>query len=242
MVLAAEVTGHPAVAMALGIGTVGLGGFVVAMAWSVHARQIRLAERIARRQPVVTASAGAAGTTVAEDTGVAMAGRARAALAIEGPDTVVSGMAATYRLGPDSPWQVLSWTVSGGSFAQTYDQGDRGQLTVMAGSPGSLQVTVRATDGTTEQTSTKLVTVEEAATAVRPSFTVRLFLQGWGLVVVAIVIVGFAGTLGALGVFPSSDFVALVSPLAALLGVVAIARTGADGTGHATPEKDSKDP
>ena len=62
-----------------------------------------------------------------------------------------------------------------------------------------------------------------------PPFTLRLFLHGWGLVVVAVLIVGFAGALNALGNFTSSDFIALAVPLAALLGVLAVAR----GTGEA---------
>src|SRR6266568_9183271 len=52
---------HPAVAGLLGLGTAGLAGVVVAMAWSVHARQIRLAEQLARRQFTVTGEAGEAG-------------------------------------------------------------------------------------------------------------------------------------------------------------------------------------
>ena len=46
--------GHPAVAGLLGLGAAGLAGVVVAMAWSVHARQIRLAELLARRQFILT--------------------------------------------------------------------------------------------------------------------------------------------------------------------------------------------
>src|SRR5262249_58050616 len=53
--------GHPAVAALLGLGAAGLAGAVVAMAWSVHVRQIRLAERLARRQFLVMPDSGAAG-------------------------------------------------------------------------------------------------------------------------------------------------------------------------------------
>ena len=52
---------HPAVAGLLGLGAAGLAGGVVAMAWSVHARQIRLAELLVRRARVPgTGSATAA--------------------------------------------------------------------------------------------------------------------------------------------------------------------------------------
>src|SRR5690242_10707749 len=45
--------GHPAVAALLGLGAAALAGAVVAMAWAVHSRQIRLAEQLARRQFLV---------------------------------------------------------------------------------------------------------------------------------------------------------------------------------------------
>ena len=47
-------TSQPVVAALFGLGASGLAGAVVAMAWSVHARQIRLAELMIRRQFVLT--------------------------------------------------------------------------------------------------------------------------------------------------------------------------------------------
>ena len=46
----AQGASHPAVAAWLGLGTAAVAAVVVAMAWSVNARQIRLAELLARRQ------------------------------------------------------------------------------------------------------------------------------------------------------------------------------------------------
>ena len=57
----AEGASHPAVAAWLAIGTAGLAAVVVAMAWNVNARQIRLAELLARRQFLVTSEARTAG-------------------------------------------------------------------------------------------------------------------------------------------------------------------------------------
>ena len=63
---------------------------------------------------------------------------------------------------------------------------------------------------------------------------------GAGHPAVAVLIVGLAAALEALGSLPSSDFIALVVPLAALLGVVTVGRGGADarrrpGQGRAQP-------
>src|SRR6516225_4408522 len=52
--------GHPAVAALLGVGAAALAGAVVAMAWAVHSRQIRLAEQLARRQFLVMTEPAAA--------------------------------------------------------------------------------------------------------------------------------------------------------------------------------------
>src|ERR1700738_2160126 len=118
--------GHPAVAGLLGLGAAGLAGAVVAMAWSVNVRQIRLAEQLARRQFIVTDEAGAAGRAVegngrsggptgggagggavngngrSEATTEAVEGAVGAGPAspvlIDGPDTVVTGEQARYRV------------------------------------------------------------------------------------------------------------------------------------------------
>src|ERR1700761_739780 len=63
--------GPPVVAGLLGLGSAGLAGGVVAMTWSVHTRQIRLAEVLARRQFM---PAPAAPTAVAEAAGPALDG------------------------------------------------------------------------------------------------------------------------------------------------------------------------
>jgi hypothetical protein len=57
-------------------------------------------------------------------------------------------------------------------------------------------------------------------------------------VTVAVVIIGFAGALDALGNLDSSDFIALVAPLAALLGMAAVVRGTGDGPGRHGSGKD----
>ena len=90
----------------------------------------------------------------------------------------------------------------------------------------------RVREGLNERRATKTVTAVPEVPDPSPPFTLRLFLHGWGLVVVAVMIVGFAGALDALGNFTSSDFIALAVPLAALLGVIAVARGSGDASGR----------
>src|ERR1022692_2157249 len=278
---------HPVVAGLLGLGTAGLAGAVVAMAWSVHARQIRLVAQLARRQFIVTGETGVTapaanghdsawanghGGPAANGHGrangydspaangydspaanghgspganghrnrVAAAQEVRAAagpgltppVVIDGPDTVVTGEQARYRVLPSGGRTVVSWAAGGGSVAQSPDPAHPDELLLIADQPGSLAVTVRVREGMTQHRGTKSVTAVPDVTDVAPPFMLRLFLRGWGLVVVAVLIVGFAGALDALGTLASSDFIALVAPLAALLGVVAVARGTGDASGH----------
>jgi len=58
----------------------------------------------------------------------------------------------------------------------------------------------------------------------------------------AVVIVGFAGALDALGNLTSADFIALVAPLGALLAVIVVARGTADAGSRPGSGKDSAGP
>jgi hypothetical protein len=255
---------HPVVAGLLGLGTAGLAGAVVAMAWSVHARQIRLAAQLARRQFIVTGETGVTapaanghdsawanghGSPVSNGHGnpVAAAQEVRAAagpgltppVVIDGPDTVVTGEQARYRVLPSGGRTVVSWAAGGGSVAQSPDPAHPDELLLIADQPGSLAVTVRVREGMTQHRGTKSVTAVPDVTAA-PPFTLRPLLNGWGLVVVAVLITGFAGALDALGDLTSADFIALVAPLAALLAVVTAMRGTQDpgsrpGNGPAGP-------
>jgi hypothetical protein len=284
--------GHPAVAALLGLGAAALAGAVVAMAWAVHSRQIRLAEQLARRQFLVMVDPGApghhdpagpgepgglvngtapassrngvtsgggtghagtghagtvqaaagqpgAGQVATGHQGAAQAGGGQSApVVIEGPDTVVAGEQVRYRVRPSGNRKVVAWAAGGGAVAQTPDPAHPDELLLIADQPGNLTIIVRVRDGMTERRGTKAVTAVPEVIA-PPPFTLRLFLNGWGLVAVAILIAGFAASLDALGNLSSSDFIALVSPLAALLSVVAVVRgrgdaPAAQATGKAT--------
>jgi hypothetical protein len=221
---------HPAVAVWFALGAAGLAALVVAMAWSVHARQIRLAELLARRQFLVIAETGHAldssepAPAIAEELEQAARARLVPPAAIEGPDTVVTGEQARYNVRSAGPQQVVSWAVGGGSVSQAPDPVHPNELLLIADQPGELTITARIREGLSERRETKSVTAVPEVETATPPFTLRMFLHGWGLVVVAILIIGFAAALDALGNFTSSDFIALVVPLAALLGMIAVAR------------------
>jgi hypothetical protein len=219
---------HPAVAVWFALGAAGLAALVVAMAWSVHARQIRLAELLARRQFLVIAATARAldepSPAVAEELEQAARARLVPPSAIEGPDNVVTGEQARYIVRSAGPQQVVSWAVGGGSVSQAPDPVHPNELLLIADQPGELTITARIREGLTERRETKSVTAVPEVETATPPFTLRMFLHGWGLVVVAILIIGFAAALDALGNFTSSDFIALVVPLAALLGMIAVAR------------------
>jgi hypothetical protein len=234
---------HPAVAVWFALGAAAVAAVVVVMAWSVNTRQIRLAELLVRRQFLVIAETGAAGGALDEGDGAELEldgdgdSRARAAppSAIDGPDNVVTGEQARYRIRSAGPQQVVSWAVGGGSVSQAPDPSHPNELLLIADQPGQLTISARVREGLAERRETKSVTAVPEVTASTPPFTLRLFLHGWGLVVVSILIVGFAGALDALGNFTSSDFIALVVPLAALLGVIAVVRGNNEPDGSGRP-------
>ncbi|HYB18933.1 MAG TPA: hypothetical protein VEF71_26180, partial [Streptosporangiaceae bacterium] len=256
---------QPVVAALLGLGASGLAGAVVAMAWSVHARQIRLAEQLARRQFIVTGETKAPehalnghagpeavqaevqealvgqgaregqGSKAAQGAPLPpgarrVAGAKTAKLVIDGPQTVVVGDQVRYRLRPPADGKAVTWVAGGGAVSQAPDPAHPDELLLVADQPGNLMLHVRVREGLTEHRETKSVTAVPDVTSAASPFPLRLFLHGWGLTVIAILVIGFAGALVALGNLTSADFIALVVPLAALLGVIAVARGTSDSS------------
>ncbi len=224
---------HPAVAGLLGLGAAGVAGSVVAMAWSVHARQIRLAEQLARRQVVVSTdpagpAEGGAMAAAPVPNGRPVGARVPDPVVIDGPDTVVAGEQVRYRVPRNGTRKVVSWAVGGGSVAQAPDPAHPDELLLIADQPGDLTVTVWVREGINERRATRPVKIVPDVAAAAPQITLRLFLHAWGLVAVAALIIGFAAALDALGALASSDFIALAALLAALLGMIAVVRTAAD--------------
>ena len=109
--------------------------------------------------------------------------------------------------------------------SQSPDPDHPDELLLIADQPGSLTVIVRVRKGLAERRATKAVVAEAQVPPPAPPFTLRLFLQGWSLAVIAILVIGFAGALVALGSLSSADFIALAVPLTALLVVAAVLRS-----------------
>ena len=225
--VAAVGAGHPAVAVLLGLGAAGVAGGVVAMAWSVHVRQFRLAGLLARRQFIVTpdrdtADTGADLEVVLEEEDKA-GGGASPAVIIDGPESMLVGEQARYRARCERGCTVVAWAVGGGSVSQAPDPAHPDELLLTADRPGDLTIFLRAREGMLERRATKSVTAEEDLTPA-PPLSLRLFLHGWALLAACVLVIGFAAALVALGSLGSADFIALAVPLAALLAVAGALR------------------
>lgn len=198
-----------------------LGGILVALAviWLVsraHDLQARLAATtVAGGGSVSTATAPAAGQEAA---------RAEPEISISGPGEVAVDTAGEFTV--EKSVTHPAWTVSGiGSFTQRLKDDDH--TFVLTPHEEKTDVTLKVTDGSL--TGEKHVKVLAAA---KSSFVVRLAVRHWGLVVVAVAIVFGAIALGVTGHLDGGNFVALVAPLAALLGVTAAVseRGGSNGS------------
>jgi hypothetical protein len=288
--LAAADVGQSVVAALLSLGAAGVAGGVVAMAWSIHMHQIRLAGQLPPQETTAPAeNAGPAHAVngangengngngashgnglpgyAADDDGVprqtgyslepgkqqgrqaGQQGRQPArpspapVAVIEGPDSVVIGEQARYRARRSAAQQVVAWAAGGGSVSQAADPAHPDDLLLVADQPGNLTVSVRLREGLSERRETKAVTALGVPAAAAPPVTPRMFVQDWPLVVVAVLIVGFAAALVALGSLAAASFVALVAPVGALLAVVATTRRpGGGGSGDATARSGQQQP
>ena len=116
-------------------------------------------------------------------------------------------------------------------------------LLLVADRPGNLTVSVRLREGLAERREIKSVTALASPETTIPAVTPRLLLQDWPIVTVAVLVAGFAAALVALGSLAAGNFVALVAPMAAVLGVPAATRkTGGGGPGDATVRSGQQQP
>jgi hypothetical protein len=255
--LAAADAGQTVVASVLGLGAAGVAGGVIALAWSLHLHQIQFADRLARRETsgpaepadnviLVQAMNGSARPEVADGTKVAVGNgvpyppnggsrvprvaevpRPTPPSAIEGPDNVVTGEQARYRVHRSATQQVVSWAAGGGAVSQALDPAHPDDLLLVADQPGNLTVSVRLREGLAERRETKAVTAVANQEAAIPAIASRLLIQDWPVTTVTILVVGSAAALVAVGSLAVGYFIALVVALTAVLAVVATTR----GTG-----------
>ena len=288
--LAAADVGQSVVAGLLGLGAAGVAGGVIAMAWSIHMHQIRLAGQLAAQEttapaenagpaPAVNGAIGngngarhgngnglpgnaADSDGVPRQTGYPVepgkqqggrgtgAGRAGSRPAQPGPGGRHRGTRQhRHRRAGSLPGPPLRHPAGGrlGSLlAARFPRPPTPRIPMTCcwsptsrGTSPSPCGCARASGGR----ETKAVTAVEVPASAAPLVTPRLFLQEWPLVVVAVLIVGFAAALVALGSLAAASFVALVAPMGALLGVLAATRkTGGGGPGDATVRSGQQQP
>lgn len=239
MAAAADV-GQSVVAATLALGAAGVAGGIVAMARSVHLRQIQLAERLARHDDsgpadTVRQPQAANGNGAAERHSNGTANGHANGHAIEGPDSVYIGEQARYRVRRSEGQRVVAWAAGGGAVSQASDPAHPDDLLLVAAQPGTLMVSVRLREGIAERRETKAVTAVASPAIAVPAVASPLFLQEWTLTVVVVVVVGFAAALVALGSLEVAGFIALVAPLAAMLIVVTATRRQPERTGQSPP-------
>jgi hypothetical protein len=225
---AAADAGQTVVAAILGLAAAGVAGGVVAMAWSLNLHQLQLA----RREASGPAEPAENATPAHAMNGNGNGGPKIVPTAIEGPGGVVIGQQARYRVRRSDTQQVVAWTVGGGAVSQASDPVHPDDLLLVADRPGNLTVSVRLREGLAERRETKDITAVVNPETTAPAIASRLLLQDWPVITVAVLVVGFAAALVAVGSLPVGDFIALVAPLTAVLAVVAATRGTAGRPGR----------
>lgn len=217
-----------------------LGGLVIALVRRVHEAQEALARRVIANNGTVTTSIGTAAgggperaAVPSEPGGVPQAGdrgaqTSPAPVALTGPSRLTVGTPADYVVA-DGDETKLVWSVSGLS-AYERTQSEPRKLTITP-HRASGKASISVTDGVSSVQHD--ITVSDPPPS-GSSLQIQLVIRNWGLVVVAIAVVFGAIALGLAGALDGSQFVALVAPLAALLGVTAAAGRGSSGSGGAT--------
>ncbi len=191
----------------------------------VGAAVVVMVDRAHRAQEELAAAALARGTPVTSSTTSATAsGGFEAlvdALAITGPDRLVVGESGAYSV--EASVENPTWRLSGiTAYAQRLASAHE---LVLTPNEAIAELTVIVEAGT--QIGQKTVKVDPAPKP--PAFVIQLATRSWGLVVVATAVVFGAVALGLTGHLDGGNFVALVAPLAALLGVTSIREGRSEG-------------
>jgi hypothetical protein len=202
---------------AAAVALAGAIGISVGILWLVnraHVVQQSLAQSAVRR--------GGAAQTVLETASGRESG-AVDAIVITGPEQLHVNTAGEFSV-PDAVADP-EWSVSGISAYARGLKGPRTFLFTPHEQHDGVVISVRS------GARTGRTTVEVLPANAPLPFVLRLAVRSWGLVLVAVVVVFGAVALGLTGHLDGANFVALVAPLAALLGVTAAAsgRSGEEG-------------
>jgi len=210
--LEAMATSNAWVAVVALLVAAGLGAGVLVLVHRAHTAEQVIALRLV-----------AGGGSVAVGLGAAAGGTeaAAATFSVSGPDELAVDHVGQFTVPPTGGR--TTWTVQG---LQVYGKAEKDDYTFLL-TPHEVKdtVTVTASDGSS--TDSKIVKILPVAastpdrTAPAP-LTVRFVVRNWGLVLVSILIVLGAVALAVAGRLDGGNFVALVAPLAALLGVTAV--------------------
>jgi len=203
------------------LGAIGLGSGILWLVNRAHALQKTIAQATIRRGGTAQVSLQSA----AGHNEVAPAG---GTLTITGPDEVQMNTAGEFTVEPvENP----EWSVSGISAYARDLKGPRTFVFTPQEQKDAITIGVRGVGGRSGSKTVKVL-----PTAAPSPFVLELVVRNWGLVLVAVVVVFGAIALGLTGHLTGVNFVALVAPLAALLGVAA-ATSGRSGGGDGARQR-----
>ena len=207
------------------LGAIGLGAGILWLVNRVHTLQKSLAQATIRRGgsvQVQTQSTTGGGKELGEAAGTP------APLTITGPDEVQVNTPGEFIVEPvDNP----QWGVTGIS---AYARDLKDPRTFVFTPHEEKDAVTIGVSGSAGRSGSKTVRV---LPAVPPApFVLELVVRNWGLVLIAVAVVFGAIALGLTGHLTGGNFVALVAPVAALLGVTA-ATAGRSGGGDGAKQK-----
>jgi glucose/arabinose dehydrogenase len=215
--LRAPTDGENRLAVLALLGAIALGWGVLRLVTQAHRFQRELAELATNQGQQLSSELGSSAGPAA---------LASDALVIQGGNVVTVAVPATFSV--DKELTDPTWSVAGTTaFAQSLKDPHTFVFTPQEVVSGAA-VNVTAKKDGTELSGTKELTI--VATEPAKPFVVRFAIAHWGLVLVAVVLAFGAVALALTGRLDGGNFVALVTALAALLGVTAAATSGSAGS------------
>jgi glucose/arabinose dehydrogenase len=215
--LRAPTDGENRLAFLAMLGAIALGAGVLRLVTQAHRFQRELAELATNQGQQLSSELGPSAGPES---------LASSPIVIQGGNVVTVAVPSTFSV--DKELADPTWSVAGTTaFAQSLKDPHTFVFTPQEVVSGAA-VNVTATKDGTQLSGTKELTIVAAEPA-KP-FVVRFAIAHWGLVLVAVVLAFGAVALALTGRLDGGNFVALVTALAALLGVTAAATSGSAGS------------